>query len=505
VNLAQVARILAGFTVFFTLAQAVPLAMAFWETDNPSPWVDARQGFVASFGVGIAVAFLLWLSGRKAKGPLFRKEGIAVAGLAWVLAGVLGAIPFQWSGLLPNPFDAVFETVSGLGTCGGTVLGSGGNPPPEAVCHSLLFWRALIQWIGGIGIVLVFVALLPAMGVTGKNLLSTESVSVASEGFQPRMLEHARTIVVVYLSLTLACTLLLVVPGGMTPFEATCHAFTALATGGYSTRSSIAEFHSLAVEVILTVFMFVAGCNFAVLATSVRHRFAGPGTLMRSSEFKSYLLFTLAMIALVAADLVRNGTAFGTSLRQSAFNTVSMITCCGYATADFQAWPPLSIIVLFTCMVIGGCTGSTAGGFKQVRFVVALKLMAYTLRHFVRPKSVERLKLDGEVLAAATVSSIMAIIMLWLLAILVGGIVLSCDSRLNFVGALSASASMLGCCGPAMTVVAHGEVLGPNIGPFGGYGDLHDWTKMAMSVEMILGRLELLTLLALFSPRFWRR
>ncbi len=215
---------------------------------------------------------------------------------------------------------------------------------------------------------------------------------------------------------------------------------------------------------------------------------------------------------------MRAGLGFGEALRQASFNVVSMLSCCGYATADFQAWPALCLIVIWTCTMVGGCTGSAAGGLKQVRLLVCLKLLAYSLRQFVRPKSVERLRLDGEVLPAATVSSILSMVLLWLLTVLLGGMVLALDQRLSFIGALSASASMLGNCGPAMTTVvpealhqippaiAVGvEVVGPNIGPLAGYGDLSTYAKLAMCFEMVLGRLELLTLLALFSPSFWRR
>ncbi|MBK8100304.1 MAG: TrkH family potassium uptake protein [Planctomycetes bacterium] len=514
-NFAHVARVLAGFTVFFTIAQLVPLLMALGETADQH--TNPLAGFSASMVIGGAVAAILGVAGRKAQGQLFRKEAIAVAGFAWLLASVLGAIPFQWSGLLPDPIDAVFETASGLTTCGATVLGTAGNPTPEATPQSLLLWRALTQWIGGIGIVLVFVALLPAMGISGKNLLTTEAVGVASDSFQPRALAQARSVAGVYLGLTAACTAALMATGfGF--FDAICHAFTTLATGGYSTKSSIAVFDNLGAEIVLTTFMYIGGCSFAVIAASLRTGFTAPGALLRTSEFRCYTAFVLAAVTAVTIDLLRNGKDLGAALREASFNVVSMISCCGYATANFQAWPPLSLILLFICTIIGGCSGSAAGGLKQVRFLISIKLLAYQLRHFVRPKVVDRIRLDDEVLPAATISSVLAMVLLWLLAILIGALIIACDSRMTFVGAFSASASMLANAGPAMTVVqpaaleaglpALGQVLptvGPDIGPMAGFGDLRPLTKLAMAFEMILGRLELLTLLALFSPGFWRR
>ena len=497
-NLAQIARLMAGFAAFFTLAQLPCLAFALQETDHPT--LRPIAGFGGSIVIGGAVAALLWLAGRRDRGQVFRKEAIAVAGLSWLLASMLGAIPLQWSGLLPNPFDAVFETTSGLTTTGATMLGSGPNPPIVGTPDSLLLWRALLQWIGGIGIVLVFVALLPAMGVTGKNLLTSESVGVGSESYQPRAIEKARLIATIYAGLTALCAMLLV------------------ATGGYATRGSIAEFQSLGGEIVLTVFMFLAGTSFAVVATHWRGRWHGLGQLARSGEFRIYALTTALLIGLLTWSLVRAEVPFLLALRWASFNGVSVLTSTGYATADFHAWPALALLLMLLAMFVGGCSGSTAGGIKQVRVLVILKLLAYSIRHFVRPKSVERIKLDDEVLPASVISSILAIVLLWCLTIAVGALALACDERLDFVAALTTSATMVGNCGPALTIVEPSSVaaaltggpavpLGavPNVGPFGGFGDLRDWGKAIASLQMVLGRLELLTVLALLTPTFWRR
>lgn len=516
-NLAQIARLMAGFAAFFTLAQLPCLAFALQEPPHAN--LKPIAGFGGSVVIGTAVAALLWLAGRRDRGQVFRREAIAVAGLSWLLASMLGAIPLQWSGLLPNPFDAVFETVSGLTTTGATTLGSGNNPPIVGTPESLLLWRALLQWIGGIGIVLVFVALLPAMGVTGKNLLTSESVGVGSDSYQPRAIEKARLIAAIYVGLTAACTCLLVATGDFGWFEAVCQSFTALATGGYSTRGSIAEFHSLGGEIVLTVFMFLAGTSLAVIASNWRAGWRGPLLLTRTGEFRIYALTTGLLIVLLTWSLVRAGLPFGPALRQAAFNGVSVLTSTGFATADFQVWPGLALLLLFGAMFLGGCSGSTAGGIKQVRLLVILKLLAYTIRHFVRPKSVERIKLDNEVLPAAVISSILAIVLLWFLTIACGALVLACDERLNFTAALTMSASMVGNCGPAMTLVepasaatalhaggiADTLAATPNIGPFGGFGELRDWAKVVGSLQMVLGRLELLTVFALLTPSFWRR
>lgn len=515
-NPGQIARMLAGFAAFFTVAQLAPFAVALQERGD-GPYATT-VGFGASLAVGAAVAASLWLGGRKSGADVFRKEAIVVAGLSWLLAGLLGAIPFQWSGLLPDAADAVFETVSGLTTTGASVLGSGDNPAIPDAPPSLLLWRALLQWIGGIGIILVFVALLPGMGVVGKNLLTSESVGVATESFQPRAIEKARVIGGIYAVLTAICAVLLVAVGGFGWFDAVCHAFTALATGGFSTKVSIADFHSLGGEIVLTVFMFLAGTSFAFLAAHWRSGVHAIGALLRSGEFRLYALATLGLIGACTLALVRADVPFGTALRQSAFNGVSVLTSTGYATADFQAWPAMALLALFAAMLVGGCAGSTAGGMKQIRLLVVLKLLGYTVRQFVRPRIVERIKIDEEVLPAAVISSALAVAMMWLVTIAVGAFLLSFDERLSLLSALTTSASMVGNCGPALAMVdpasvpaalqgAASATLGgdPNVGPYGSYGGCCDGAKLVMTGLMLLGRLELLTFLALLSPSFWRR
>jgi trk system potassium uptake protein TrkH len=512
VNYGRIARVLAGFVAFFTASQIAPLCLAATEE------AGTFAGFVASIVIGAVTAILLWAGGRDASGHFFRKDTLCVGGVAWVLAGLLAAIPLQWSGLLPDPVDAVFESVSGLTTCGATVLGTAGNPAPEATPESLLLWRAMLQWLGGIGIVLLFVALLPSKGIARKNLLMAESVGFSQQGYQPHMLDQARGVVGVYVGLTVACAGCLALLGGMRFFDAICHSFAAVATGGFATRTSIAAFDSLSVEVILTVFMFLSGCSFTVMAASVRDGFSGLRSMARTSAVRIYTVMTLLAVSAVTIDLMRGGLSFGPALRLASFNVVSMLSCCGFATGDFHAWPPLSLLVILVCTMVGGCSGSAAGGMKQVRLLICLKLLTYTLRQFLRPRSVERLRLDGEVLPASTISQVLAMALFWLLAILVGAFVIALDQRLSLLGALSTSASMLGNCGPGMAAVhpdalaagvpAVGQaaaVVGPNVGPFGGFGELGSATKLAMSFEMVLGRLELLPLLVLLQPSFWRR
>lgn len=505
VNLGQVARILAGFALFYSLLQAIPLALALQE--DPAEGIDAVSGFLGSMAIGLVSSLLLWIGGRRPEHGFFRKEGLGVVGLAWALAVVLGALPLQWSGSLPNPADAVFEAVSGLTTTGASVFGSGGNVPVGELPASILLWRAMLQWFGGMGVILVFVALLPAMGITGKNLLASEQVGVASEGFQPRMLGQARILLRVYVAMTALCTVLLATLGGMSWFEGVCHSFATVATGGFSTRAgSVGEFGSVAAEVVIMVFMFLAGCNFALLASSLRHGPTSRYGLFSSPEFRCYATITGCLVATATAALVLGGTAPLQALRQGAFNVISVFTSTGFATVDYQAWPQFVLVLMLGSMVVGACTGSTAGGIKSFRFLVSMKLVAYTVRHYVRPRSVERVKVASEPLPAAIISGVVALVLVWVLALFVGTALLLLDSRLPFLSALSTSASMLGCCGPAICPVdATGAVLGPDLGPSGAYGALHGWAKFLCCSLMLLGRLEFLLPLALCAPSLWRR
>ena len=505
-NATLVARLLSGFTLFFSLAQVAPLLLALAEGPHPrSPHIDPAAGFLAGTGVGLLAALLLWGAGRSRDRSFFRKEALAVVGFAWVVASLLGGVPFRCSGAVTDAASAIFETVSGLTTTGATVFGSGEFVAVEDLPRSILLWRAMTQWLGGLGIILVFVTLLPAMGVTGKNLLQSEQIGLASDGFQPRMLDQARMLLVVYVVLTALCALLLWLVG-IPAFDALCHALTALATGGFSTRNtSVAAFASPSAEMILTLFMFLAGCNFLVLANTARHGPRGHGAFLKDPEFKVYLGITVAVVAVVSGRLMLEGMDFGDSARLAAFNVVSVFTSTGYATDDYQRWPLLCILLLYACMIVGACAGSTAGGLKSIRLLVTCKLVAYTVRHYVRPKSVERIKIGNLPVPAAAISGIMALVVLWFVGIFAGAVVLSFDERIPFLTAVATSTSLLGCCGPSICQMADGHVLGPDLGPMGGYGTLGAGAKLFMSWLMLLGRLEFLAPLALMMPGFWRR
>ncbi|MEZ5962611.1 MAG: TrkH family potassium uptake protein [Planctomycetota bacterium] len=520
-NLSRVARLLAGFVLFFSVAQLVPLTFSLFEDHQRFPTV---AGFAGSIAVGCGTAALLWTAGRRSQADLGRREGLVVVGCAWILAGVLGAVPFVWSGTLTSAAAALFESVSGLTTTGASAFGSATTMTIEELPRSILFWRVFLQFLGGMGVVLLFILLLPAMGVTGKNVLASEQTGVTTELHEPRLIDQARMLMRCYLVLNLLCTLGYWA-AGLSLFDALSHAFATIATGGFSNRNaSIGGYANLGVESVGTVFMFLGGCSFAWLATLARGGVANVRDVLRTPELRAYVSILLACIGIVALSLwtwggrspdvegLRDYSRFGRCLRDAAFNVTSMFTSSGFASADFQNWPSPALLCITLGMLMGACTGSTSGGMKVLRLAVCARLIAYHTARFVRPRSVARLKLGGEVVADPVVSAILAIVVLWLATVGFGTFVLALDHRLDLQSCFTAAATLMGNSGPALTAVVHHDssvVLANaghlNLGPYGSFGDLRPWGLLWGSAQMLLGRLEVLTLLVLLNPRFWSR
>ena len=520
-RLGNVARLLSGFVLFFSLSLLVPLAMSLGEGAASS----TTRPFLGTIVIGLVVAAALRLAGRNSSRDFFRREGLAMVGLAWFLAGALGAIPFVWSGSIPSFIDAFFESVSGLTTTGATVLGTA-NVDIESVPRSLLLWRSILQWMGGIGIVLVFIVLMPILGVTGSRLLSSEQISINDETVRPRLAQQARHLLLLYIGLT-ALAAVCYWAAGLRVFDAVCHSLTTLATGGFSTNNvSVGGFHSTAVELVAVTFMFVAGCNFLLVLRTLSRRDRHPRTsILHSTEFRVYVGITALVALAITASLwfwgeplrdeslgiTHDYRNLGRCLRDAVFQTVSILTTTGYATADFENWPKPALYLIFLCMFVGGCTGSTAGGLKVLRIVICAKLAGYALRHFVRPRRVQKLKVGPDVIPNRVVSAVLGLLVLWIFSVVAGAFVLNLDPRLDLMSALTASVSMMSCVGPAFgEVVPAGqgtfELVGNiDLGPYSGYGELHPATKLFMSLQMVLGRLEILAPLAILTPRFWKR
>jgi len=514
-NLGQVARLLAGFTLLFSTSLLVPLAVSLYEASTYA----TIAAFASALAVGLTLSLLLWFLGRRSDSLVFRREGLAAVGLAWLTMSAIAAMPLQWSGVMPDASDALFEAVSGLTTTGATVLDPT-SAEVETLPASILLWRSMLQWMGGLGVILVFVVLLPGMGFSGNRVPAAEQTGINSSADRPRLRDQARRLISIYLVMSALCGVGYWLTG-LSPVDAVNYALTTVSTGGFGTHDTLFGGH-FAAELVAIVFMFLAGCNFLLLVQAIT---GNSRTLLRSTEFKVYAWLTLLVAASMTATLwiwgqplgdnalglTRDYGDFSRCVRDATFQAVSILTGTGYSSTDYNFWPKPALYLLMMCMFVGGCTGSTTGGFKILRVVVCAKLIGYALHHFIRPRSVQKLKVGAEPLSDGVVSAILSLLVLWIATVAIGTFLLDLDPRLDMVSAFSASLSMVGCVGPAISGAMPGSdgsfaLIGQiDLGPYGGYGELHPATKLFMSLQMILGRLEIVAPLALLTPGFWRR
>lgn len=463
------------------VAQLVPLA---WSVYLHSP--DARV-FVISIAIGLGIALALRLPFSR-HADLGRREALIVIVAGWLAAGTVGAIPFILSGAVPSWIDAVFETVSGLTTTGATVLASVADQP-----SGILMWRATLQWLGGMGIAVLFTAVFPALGIGGTRLLAAEMPGPVVEKLTPRVRETAGLLWGVYAALT-ALQFVLLLVAGLSAYDALLNAFATLSTGGFSNQPmSLQSYGNPWVERITAVFMFLGGVN---LVLQYRILWLRESRRLRSSELKGYGIIIAAASALVAVNLWADGTyqRFGDALHHGVFQVISLVTTTGYVSADYDAWPAASRAILFLLLFCGGMAGSTAGGMKVIRLVVLAKHAVQSLTTLLHPHATVPLLVDGKPVPPPVLRSIVLFVVLYIGLFAASFVVLSFDGH-DFVTALSAAIAILGNTGTAFGLV----------GPYDSYAFFSPWAKVYMTVLMMAGRLEVVALLVLFTPAFWRR
>jgi trk system potassium uptake protein len=478
--------ILAAIAGAFALSMGVALLR-----DLPTGGTAPLVAFTISFLVAAGLSLGAWLFGRKGTNTLFRREAMATIGIGWLLASLVGAIPYLL--IIPgiSPAGAFFESASGLTTTGASVLGD-----LESLPHSLHFWRAISQWIGGLGVVVFFVAVLSFLGAGAKILFSRESSAHSTDLNTSRVQEGIFRLLQLYLGLSAACVLVYRLCG-LSWFEALIHMFTTLSTGGFSTRSgSIADFANPAFEWAVILFMALGGTSFLLLIEILRRNWS---SLRASTEFKAYYALlagaTLAIVAFLFPDSA-GWEALHDTVRTAAFQTVAIMITTGYATADFDQWLPVTHILLLALMFIGGCSGSTAGGTKVIRFIVALKVSAQHLERAYRSRVVRPLKVNGKFLSEGEQESIVVYIVILAMIVFAGTLVTSLlEPGMSFRGIVSAMAACLFNIGPGFA----------EIGPARNFAGLHDYTQVFLSLLMIMGRLELFAFLVLFAPSLWKR
>jgi trk system potassium uptake protein len=447
------------------------------------------MAFLVSGGLTFACgAVMTYTTHSEVKSDLTIRQAFILTPLSWMTIALFAALPLYFSdyGQFRNSFtNAFFESISGITTTGSTVIVGLDDAPP-----GVLLWRSLLQWLGGIGIIATAIAIFPALGVGGMQLFRTES-SDRSEKVMPRVRQVTKAIGYVYLALTAACALAYWA-AGMTAFEALCHALTTISTGGYSTSdSSMGHWNNPALHWLATLFMLSGAIPFVLYMRLA----SGSYEALRNSQLLSLLGFLAAVITLAAAWLLYEGK-YGVeeAFRHAAFNIVSVVTTTGFATVDYSLWGNVAIGVFFGLLFVGGCTGSTAGGMKIFRFEVMALMLRGHFRRLVYPHGLFPHKYGGRALPDDVVSSVVVFFSLYFICYSAVTILLMAHD-LDFLTSASASVTALSNVGPG---------LGSVIGPVGNFSSLPDTAKWLLGFAMLLGRLELFTVLILFSPRFWR-
>jgi trk system potassium uptake protein TrkH len=446
------------------------------------------DALLISMLISIAIGVLLFGIGSRKKEELFKKEALVIVGLGWLVATAAGALPFVFSGTLPNFIDAWFESTSGFTTTGSTVL-----VDIEATARGILFWRSFTHWLGGMGIIVLFVAVLPFLGAGGRQLFRSEVSGPLKETLTPRIKDTAAILWRLYLLFTVVETLLLMI-GGMSLYDALCHTFGTLATGGFSTKSaSVGHFRSVPVELVIMFFMFLAATNFSLhfrFLRGERHAY------LRDSEWRAYTGILFLSILFVWINLLASGTfsSLGEALRGASFQTVSIMTTTGFTTHDFNTWDNGSKFALVVLMFIGGCSGSTGGGIKVMRVVILGKIARAHLEKVYSPRTVRMVRLGKIAIDEEVQKATLAY-----LAIFVGVFLISCVMltimTTDLVTGVTAVAATFNNIGPGLE----------KVGAIEHYAHLPHLGKLILSLCMIMGRLEIFSILVLFIPVFWRQ
>ncbi|MEQ8238228.1 MAG: potassium transporter TrkG, partial [Cyclobacteriaceae bacterium] len=445
---------------------------------------------LALFGSGAVTmgigALVFFLTSRNQNKELRKRDGYLIVVAGWLFMSFFGTLPYIFSGAIPNLTDAFFETISGFSTTGATVL-----LDIEAVDKGILLWRSLTQWIGGMGIIVLTVAILPILGIGGMQLFVAEAPGVSPDKLQPRIKETAKRLWLIYLGLTLVETGLLWF-GGMSFYDAINHSLTTMATGGFSTKNaSIAFYTSPFIQYVLILFMFLAGTNFTMTYLGLHGQFK---KVLKNDEFRFYLGFCVFLSLVVGLSIYGHG--HGTlekSMRDALFQVVSVITTTGYITYDYTSWTSFITILFFVMMFFGASAGSTAGGVKIVRHIILVKNSILELKRQLHPSAVIPVRFNGKAVSRDITFNILAFIMIYIFIFAVGSMTMAILGE-DFNTAIGATATCLGNIGPGLG----------NVGPVDNFASISAPGKWVLSFLMLLGRLELFTVLMLFTPYFWK-
>ncbi len=474
-----VLNLLGKLIIILSLVLLTPIPFSIYYHDG------MIQAFISCSALGLLLGGVLVLIFLPEK-ELGYKDGFAIVVFSWLALALLGALPFYFSGAMNSFIDCLFESMSGFTTTGSTILSK-----VEVLPKSVLFWRMLTHWLGGMGIIVLTIAILPLLGIGGMQLYQAEMPGPTKDRLAPRIQDTARILWSVYLLLTVAETVLLML-GGMDFFNALTHSFATLATGGFSNHStSIAHYGSLYVETVILIFMLLAGMNFALHFHALRGK---RDVYWKSEELRFYLFLVAGAsgIIVIANMIAGKYTSIGQNIREVLFQVVSIITTTGFGTADFEQWAPICIILLVALMFVGGCAGSTGGGIKVMRFLLFFKYARMQLRKLIHPRQVLTVKLEDAKVPNEVLIAILGYFGIYLIFFLIASLIIT-GLGVDIVTGPTAVIATLNNIGPGLHLV----------GPTQNFGHLPGLAKLVLIFCMLAGRLELYTVAILLTPEYW--
>lgn len=486
-NIKLSVHVIGIFLKFFGLFLLVPAIVSFIYKDGD------LFIFLLTASMTKLLGFLLEQATKECRhiDVMERKEAFFIAFLCWIAACLVGAVPYFLVPLpmFSHPVDALFESISGFTTTGATIV-----TDIESLPHGILFYRSFTQWLGGMGIVVLGIAILPKLSVGGVQLMGSESPGPIMEKITPKIAETAKKLWLIYIALSLMLITLLYF-AGMPVFDSITTAFSTLSTGGFSVRNaSIESYESASIEAILTIFMFLAGISFLLHYYLFTARLS---KVIKNSELKFYALLTLVFIFIVTLNLWNNVyPTFSDALWHGSFQVVSILTTTGFSSADFNLWPSLSIFMFMIMMFIGACAGSTSGSVKQLRILILIKkVFSREINHLVKPKAVLPVRINTKPVNEYVIASVTSFFILYLLIFILAVFTILAIEDISIMGAVSACASSIGNVGPGFS----------EVGAMHNYMFLSSFSKLCLCALMILGRLELFTVIVIFAPMFWRK
>ena len=447
---------------------------------------DDIKAIISASALSVSVGSVFWFFNRNCEKEIRKRDGYIIVTFGWILISIFGALPYYWSGHIPNYTDAFFETMSGYTTTGASILND-----IESIPQGLLFWRSMTHWIGGMGIIVLTVAILPILGIGGMQLFVAEVPGPTPDKLHPRIAVTAKRLWFIYVLFTFVETILLML-GDMSFFDAICHSMATLATGGFSTQNDSAAGFSPYIQYVITFFMILAGINFSLHYHFLKGRLI---KLWNNEELRVYI-YILGIITFISTLILATniGNPIEQSFRESIFMVVSIVTTTGFVNADYTVWTPFLMLTFFILMFLGGSAGSTSGGIKVIRFLLLSKNSIVELKRLIHPSAMIPVRLNGKAVKEDIISKILAFFLIYVIIFILGSLIMSLIG-LDFLSAIGSVAATLGNIGPGIG----------SVGPVDNFAHIPTIGKWFLSFLMLLGRLELFTILVLFTPYFWRK